>query len=159
MIDNLINQYGSESQRERHAEGRLPESELRALACALLFRSLDDLPRYRRLEPNDIRHEPARPRVRACTGTGFKNESIAQFKVDDDYRGPMSSDQWAAWTKIRNALRGFPPLDLAQDVGLVAHKIRRHEGECVGCGARRQRLSVLVTVQFYGLVLSREYAL
>jgi hypothetical protein len=152
MIDNLINQYGSESQRERHAEGRLPEQELRQLACVMLFRSLD-LPRYRRLEPDDIRHE------RPCNGSGFSGESIVRFGADDDYRGPMSAEQWASWTTLRNALRGFPPLDLAQDVGVVAHKIRKHEGKCVGCGARHHRLSVLVTVQFYGLVLSREYAL
>lgn len=150
MIDSLINRFGSDSQRERHQDGRLPEQELRALACSVLFQSID-MPRFKRLD--DVFHE------RGCTGTGFAGESIVEFKVNDDYRGPMSTTQWESWKKIRDTLRAFPPLDLAPHVGVVAHKIREHHGECVACGAQKRRLSVLVTAQFFGMTLSREYAL
>jgi hypothetical protein len=64
------------------------------------------------------------------------------------------------WKEIEALLKAtFPPPELAPDVDLAVTKLRRHVVECSFCGAKRHRVSVLVSAVVYGMTLSREYAL
>jgi hypothetical protein len=144
-VQALVHEHGTESQQERFAANRLPENELRDIARALLFRPLDGFKRFRKIEPGDIRHEAP------CSGLGFSYGSIASFKVEDNYKGPMADAEWSALKAIEAALVAIDRI--------VTVNIRQHVGVCTGCDAERHRLSVLVTGQLCGMTLSREYAL
>lgn len=150
MIDTIVQQYGTESQRERLAAGRLPEGELRDLARAILFKPLDGFVRFRRLEYSDLKHQ------NSCTGSA---SGVASFKVEDDYKGPLTDAQWATWKMVNAAVDTLATPDLIRYMDVVSIKMRWHLAECVPCGAQRHRPSALISGRFCGMALSREYAL
>lgn len=152
-ITVLVQKYGTESQRERYLTGRLPDVELRDIVRVVLFHPLNGAPRFRQLKAEDLHHEPK------CRAGG----SVAEFstdpvKIDTDYQGSLTDRQWLTWKEIEALLKaGFPPAEL--DVDHAVSKLRRHVVECSFCGAKRNRVSVLVSAVVYGMTLSREYAL
>jgi len=139
VVTDFILTHGDPSQKEFLAEG-LPRNVVKRLASAILFRPLADLPRYRRIESCDLRHE------RSCEA------AVAHFSVSID-RVP---DDREAWDEVVERAKRIGALTQSPDLTVVA---RRHAAACERCGAKIQRLSALVSFHWAGMVFSREYAL
>lgn len=142
MIDDLVEVYGSVTQRERFAAGRLSQDELKQIARKILFRAID-APAYQRIK--DVWHTDA------CWHESQSDRAWPRvhFHVMEDYAGPFTERQWLTWQALEAKLKTFPG----------RYSIREHVGVCGRCGAEKRRLSVLVSATYYGFQLSREYAL
>ena len=126
--------HGTESQRARFAEGLLPEQEMWGAIRDEVFSSITS-PRYERMVGGDIEHDNDCPDPRAAYGV---NPLAA-----------LDADQYARLVQIRR---------VAPAGATVAPRL--HYASCGDCSvARVERASVLVTLDWFGRELSREYAL
>ena len=139
----MVAENGNTSQKERQAQGVLPHSEAMDLARDVLFGDLYQTPRYERLTVADIR----------SLGGDYPCSSQIEFGARDLEECPAIA--WERLTAIGTA---------APEGATVV--LREHYGRC-GCSADSdcptrdwcgERLSVLVTLDWHGAKLSREYA-
>ena len=82
----LLKLHGTENQRERWAEGLLPEDELLALARNVLFEPFAEFRRWQKLQLQDVQAR------RDCTGGTI---AFTTRKPDD-----LTADEWALYKKI-----------------------------------------------------------
>lgn len=136
-----LDEHGTESQKDREANGRLPVQEILDQRKAEL---LPDLRPYERITREDVEHSPL------C------DESEAPSFRAWDYDGPVSAETWAEYMAIEYAVKLLNP------DGTAAVKMRAHRGVCPNedCTTpATERLSALATVIWAGHKLQREYAL
>lgn len=139
----LVQQWGSEAQRQRLAEGRMPSSEqdeiidlrLKVPGCAV----------YPKLTISDIEHRED------CDARG------ARFSVVEDSTGkPVALDE-AEYRRL-TVLRAAASETLAEWTHTLT--VRRHEGVCSDCGEAVYRCGVRVWIDLgEGLTTSTEYTL
>lgn len=137
----LITEHGSDNQRARHARGVLPEKEALKLVRGVVFKPLDDVfPRYVKIKGEDIR-----PSCK-CDGEGDLRYDVAEVKE-------MDADLWENVKRFEELAAAKAPnltLELKQHHGYCAHK---------ACPHGLVRYSALVSLNWFGLDLSREYSL
>jgi hypothetical protein len=132
-----VAERGTDSQRARLAAGVLPIVEVMAAVRAETFAALDDgTPRYERLAREDM----ATPDEGDCEH-GDPN-------YDADTATELTEAQFAALSAIKAAA---PAGSIVQ--------ARIHTASCDDCKKTTSRYSALVTVDWHGTELSREYAL
>lgn len=130
--EELVRQIGSESQKQRLADGLLPEDEAEMLVREHLFTSFGDAERYERLVEGDVHDSD-------CYGE-------VEFSVETATELPEGA--YAQLLKLRK----LSP----QDVKVTP---RLHKGSCESCGDEAIRYSALATATWHGKEYSREYSL
>lgn len=130
-----VSDWGSDVQRARQTEGLLSEDEALALVRERVFAPFADLERYRRLDGDELEHDDDCPDARA--------------RFDVDSADALTDAQFLRLRAIRAA---------APEGAEVEPRI--HTASCGDCSARAvSRASALVTLDWHGHQLSREYAL
>lgn len=117
-------------------EGLYPLEEAERLLRDHLFYRAAELPRYERLQSDDVQHSEE------C--------QYWQVKFDADDAECLTREQFAQ-------LEGFKRLFASQENTEVV--ARRHTAECECCEQQAERYSVLVTITWHGRLFSREFAL
>lgn len=140
-LEHEAAQTGDERDRERYADGKLSESELRMLARRTLFAPLNDA-RLRRWIPmpwSAVNHGPA-----GCVGrVAFEKHEVT---------GPV--------TLIRELARSAERHEWLQRTGeRFKIVIYQHVGTCCACGAQASALSVHVSIAWAGRSLAREFTI
>jgi hypothetical protein len=135
-----IVEHGSASMKAREAERLLPEKELLDAVREWLFAPLADFARYERLDDGDARHADD-----CYTGAPI----VYQTEDADE----LTEDEYERLGALRAVARW-----LAEPAEVQA---REHRVMCKqrGCPAETLRRSVLVSIDWNGYPLSREYAL
>ena len=100
-----------------------------------LFKGLRDIPRLPKLEASDV------CRCRSCLPS-------PKVTFMTEPAGVLTEEAQARFREIK--LRAPEGVDLL---------VRTHIGKCSGCSCRRETVGVLVTVEWDGKKMSREYAL
>jgi hypothetical protein len=139
-IKAWIAKHGSASMQAREAEKLLPEKELLHAVREWLFAPLADFARYERLDDGDARHADD------C----YTGAPIAYQTEDAD---ELTEPEYERLDVLRDAARR-----LAEPAEVQAREHRvmcRHQN----CPAETLRRSVLVSIDWNGYPLSREYAL
>lgn len=134
---------GTPSMRERQAAGCLPADEVWCAIRAEVFAPLGETARFAPLTTRDLWTTEEYPEC--C-------HPSADLDIEVDENPHLTTSQFEALKAIRAAASQIP------DAQIVA---RRHDAECGarGCDGTACRFGVLVSVDWYGRPLSREYAL
>lgn len=141
QIKSWIADHGTESQRERFAEGVLPEDEIKQALRDVAFSRLAELPRYERIT---------------------KKEIYAACQNFDTHYGEDGSCEFAAWDAEELTERQFDTLKRIRE---LAPKEATVTARCHAGGLEEdeewliRRNTALVTIQLCGYELSREYSL
>lgn len=143
----IVADAGTENQLERFDQLLLPEHELRAVACGVLYAQLVGHRRWAKLRDNDLKH------ASSCNG------GSASFHTARP--SSLNHDEWAVYKGI---LRSLDQTNAITGVlgsrGLRAEpEIVEHVASCAMCGVETFARSVLVRVEWCGMTLSREYTL
>jgi hypothetical protein len=138
-IKKWLAEHGSVSMQEREAEGLLPEKELLDVVRERLFEPLIDHPRYVRLAKGDARH-----------GDSHYDDEIT-FDVSD--ADELTGLEFERLKELR--------IDASKLAEPAEVQAREHRVVCQGegCPDATMRRSALVTVEWNGFKLTREYAL
>ena len=136
-IAELVAKSGTASQRERLAAGRLPRAEALDLVRSVVFVELEKAPRYVRLTARDV--------GATCGGE-------LEFSARDLTECPAYA--WETLTAIGTAAPEGATVQLRSHVGSCSCDGDTTGDEC----SEVERLSVLVTLDWHGAQLSREYA-
>lgn len=140
QLQSWIADHGTESQRERFAESVLPEDELKQALRDHLFATLDEIPRYERLTKSDV--------YAAC-----HDDDVCIEGNPCEFRAADTSELSEAEYEALKCVRALAP----QGATVIA---RIHSGGFeTESEWRIHRLAALVTVEFCGYTLSREYSL
>ena len=145
QIGLLLQEHGTDNQRERYAVGLLPEDELLALARYELFLPFAPFRRWAKLEVGDVRHE------RNCNG------GVVTFSTCEP--GSLTHDEWSLFKQITVAI------DAANGGALKWHGVTatfalvEHVGRCSVCQAEAFGRAANIRIEWAGRPLSREYAL
>jgi len=132
----FLAEYGTDNQRARHKEGLLPQRELVDLIRERVFARLDAFDRYAKINADDIDHSD-----------DCDHELSPKYMVDAATE--LDADDYARLSRIRKA---------APDGAEV--EARKHVGVCTCCTSDRvYKRSALVSVEWHGRKLSREYAI
>jgi hypothetical protein len=139
----LVREWGSEAQRQRLAEGRMPSSEQDEIIDLRL--AIPGCAVYPKLTIADIEHKED------CDARG------ARFTVVEDSTGePVALDE-AEYRRLK-ILRDAASETLAGWTHTLT--VRRHEGTCSDCGEAVYRCGVRVWIDLgEGLTTSTEYTL
>jgi hypothetical protein len=132
-----VTEWGTDSQRRRHAANLLPAKEALALVRDRLFAGISQ-PRYTRLEAKDVMHEDT------CSGPDIS------FEAGDEEA--LTEKAFDAFESIQK----HAPKE-------ATVKARYHSVWCDAAGCedseRVNRATALVTLDWHGYRFSREYAL
>lgn len=141
--ETLVKEWGSEAQRQRLAEGRMPSSEQDEIIDLRL--AIPGCAVYPKLTVADIEHRED------CDARG------ARFAVIEDSAGePVALDE-AEYRRL-TILRDAASETLAGWTHTLT--VRRHEGTCSDCGEAVYRCGVRVWIDLgEGLTTSTEYTL
>lgn len=132
-IHKWVKEHGTDSQKDRLKEGVLPDDEVLKDIRDDLFGDLAEFDRYARLKAEDV-----------CACDCVDNVDFVTDNIVE-----LSADQYDQFSVIRSN---------APDSAKVEAK--RHHGSCPNCTCDQvTRYSALVTVEWNGYTLSREYAL
>jgi len=146
----LVTHHGTDSQRQRLAEGLLPEHEVTTLLrCVALDPVKASL--YVKLQPSDVEHDDD------CGDNVDPKFSGTVEDVDDG----LSTSEYAALVTLRAKVEdALPGLRDALPNAAVTQTLRQHRCWC-DCedSAAICRRGLLVTVTWHGLEASREYGL
>lgn len=144
QIEAWIQQYGTPSQRGRHARGLLDQDEVLDDMRAKIFQPLEGFPRYRKIELQEV--------LKSYRDAGFDYyEGTLVVNVESD---PHLSEE--EFEKLQALEAALPAAE---------SKVRIHRGllnqssEEEDAIAAVERVSVLMTVTVGDLQFSREYAL
>ncbi len=144
---------------ERWAHNLLPEAEILHRVRGVLFTPLDQFRRRKRMSATIIPHprQPISLRPR-CGGLDDLDSLVKWSTVE---LPNMTRGQYANLERLEDAGRliaDHPWLSMSP-ADCVSTHLREHVGVCSACGRSVSQRSVLVTVQWAGRNLSREYAL
>lgn len=158
-LESCALEHGTPNQRERWLANILPEDELLALARAELFKPLEDVKRWRKIEVSHVRH-----RGEKCHADLLGDMTPAiKFETVDPAKQPasgISHDEWRTFKKIRDGVEVMQMHEwLRRSGGQVEIRCQMHRAECTACRQVTVRNSAVVRVTWAGRVLVREYAL
>jgi len=158
QADNVASWQESEALKghpemyQRWGHGLLPESELLDVARDELFKPMAAFPRRKRLGDTAVPHRGG------CSYDGDP-EYLVTWRTD---HGPSLTRTQYARLAMREAvtqrIADHPWLRLSPR-NCVTTQVRDHIGTCTVCRQSVSQRSVLVTVQWAGRTLSREYLL
>lgn len=148
---------GTDDDRRAYAQ-RDGHNATATIARNELFKGFADIPRIALLQWHDAAHEKGCPRIGSTSyGCDALTEDAPEGRVAID--GKWGTAIKAAMT----AAAGHPWLLMTKQATKKEHpptvEWRRHWVRCDGCERRTYRDSALVTFQWAGRKLSREYAL
>lgn len=136
------------NQQERWTAGVLPDLELLALVRDELFAPFE--------ERDFLRRKPMQEReVHASPGC------MQEVRWSSADGSALTGEQWRTWRRILdtvNEVRSHAWLEFSARPCVTA-QIRQHSGECTHCQRIRLQQSAIVTVEWAGRNLSREYLL
>lgn len=144
---------GTDNQRDRWAHQLLPEDELTALARAELFSGFSDLKRWKNI--SELEADNAINHADACYDDG------PTIKFGTEPAEFMTHDEWESYKLIQTAIdhvTNSHPWCLNADV-TFKFATRRHVATCQVCKKAVRFSTALVTAQWAGRTLSREYSL
>jgi hypothetical protein len=145
----LVARHGTESQRQRLAEGLLPPEEVSELLADVAFRGLAGEPAYAKIQRAEVTHA---------------DDCDCGQDIYDSYRGPadaVSAEVFARVLELRAKLEAsLPGLRDALPGAEVAQTIQVHRLWCEGedCGSV-ERFGLLVAVSWRGAKVLREFSL
>lgn len=161
---------GTDNQRERWAAKALPNDEIALLARVALFSPLEHFVRWQPIGLRQVPHKAPRGLAMALNprpwdgvcptkleGGPSLDESI---EFDTRPEAELSHSEWEIAKDIIDACGLASRHEWCRRQG-VAFKIelRTHVGRCKACERSIKKPSILVSVQWAGRTLSREYAL
>jgi hypothetical protein len=126
---------GTESMRQRAAEGYLAYDELERAIRDDIFAPMASHPRFEKLQAGDITHGEV------CSGDG-----TIQVRAGD--AESLTAEEYADLLQVRTLANTFG--------GKV--KARCHSVRCTACGEGTMCIGFLVKVDWHGTTFSREYA-
>jgi hypothetical protein len=158
--DNLITwlesealKHGTVNQRERWAAKLLPEDELTALARKEIFSPFESLKRWRNLSQREadlaIKHNDA------CQ----LQAPVTFVSLDDvDF---LTADEWKVYKLVQACVDAtMGAHSWCTDGGCeVSFKLGGHLATCTVCNKAIRFATAMVTVQWAGRTLTREYTL
>ena len=157
---------GSSGQRERWASGYIPEAELLELARNELFGPFGLLTQRRKMVFAAIPHPKDERGIWRCAGQYLKTIGASLDELVEWSTTPhpdLSAVEWVTLGRIRQAVSEVikhPWMGRArrhtEEAGV---HVREHKGICKRCGESARERSALVSIQWAGRVLSREYVL
>lgn len=157
---------GTCNQRERWACGYLPEAELLELARNELFGPFGLLMQRRKMVFAAIAHPKDERGIWRCVGKFLETigTSLDELVVwSTSTNSTLTSVEWLTLGRIRQAVAEVvrhPWMGRAPGhVEEVGVQVREHRGVCKRCGQAASQRSALVSIQWAGRVLSREYVL
>ena len=143
--------FGTDDQRDRWSAKCLPEDELLALARNELFRPLEGMARWKRIEVGEIRHL-THMRL-GCSGDTIEFHTSTPPAV-------MDSQQWALLNRIKRAVETINRHEwMKRDEVFCEVLATAHVAECARCKSVVARMSASVRIPWAGRTLVREYAL
>lgn len=149
---------GTQSQRQRWQCGNLPAAEVAALAREELFRPFWAFRRRAKLSAYAIPHPvDAHGNVTCAAGAPSSTPPVTWETLPDPLA--LTAPQWSAVTRLLRAVeevRRHPWLTSCLPTA-VQSSIREHRGTCQACGRSVSDVAALVSVDWAGRTLSREY--
>lgn len=158
-LESCALEHGTPNQRERWLANVLPDDELLALARAELFKPLDGVKRWRKIEVSHVRH-----RGEKCHAMLLGDMTPAiKFETVDPTKQPasgISHEEWRAFKVIRDGVVIMQMHEwLRRSGGSVEVQCQTHRATCTACRQVTERTSAIVRVTWAGRTLVREYAL
>ncbi len=168
-IDNLrtwqemeaVRTRGNDAQRERWGACCLPEDELLELARQVLFEPLALFMKRQRLLFASIPHPRAANGIWTCVSGAVASRLDSLVDWSTATNPELSAGEWktlqqvldAAWTIGRHPWMRLSPPEA------VSVQPREHRGVCKRCDGAVVEHTALVSIQWAGRTLSREYVL
>lgn len=155
---DLLAQWGTKVDYDRHAGHLLPEDELLAVARTVVYRRFAEFKRYdggARIYASDIRHK------HGCSIRLLAlSEQEKAFQYETVAPPGLNEEAWLVLEDIRKVANRLND-DAPTFAGLGQYQvdIRRHQAHCPECAATASRDTTMVTVTWLGRTLSREYLL
>lgn len=153
----VIERMATPEQRERWVHGTLPVVDLLHLARTELFRVFAGFVKRQALQPWDIPH-PRTGGGWACATYGEDLDTKVQWQTRE---AEPTTLEWMTLMRIRSVATGLATTHpwLAQTESPVTVNPREHRGVCQVCGRDVSHRSALMSIQWAGRTLSREYLL
>lgn len=148
-------EHGTPNQHERWLAKMLPEDELTALARTELFHGFDKYKRWKNIgdaaAERDVRHTPV------CDNDDMPPTYVFETKPTHD----MTHDQWEQMKLIQATAEAITKLHpWCIDGGCTVRMTpRAHVAKCARCARSVSYPTALVTVEWAGRTLTREYSL
>lgn len=143
--------FGTDDQRDRWNAKMLPEEELLAIARTVLFKPLEHVPRWKRIETGELRHL-----THLRLGCNARSVEFSTTPSPSE----MDAQQWAVLNRIKRATETMNRHDwLRMAQATCELETTEHVARCNLCKATVSRLSASVRVPWAGRTLAREYAL
>jgi len=148
-------ELGTPNQMERWIAKLLPEDELTALARKEIFSGLDTFKRWKNVSEEDadadIKH----------TGMCEAIDTRPPLVFDTLPAYHMTHDEWDTMKKIQSIIDTTAKRHVwCADGGCtIKMKPQAHNATCARCNKGRSYATALVTVEWAGRTLTREYAL
>ena len=138
-LDCWLGEHGTTSQRLRRKQGFMPDDEILKLVRDQLFQPFDEYPRFAPLKASDVDH--------SCEGQGEVNFSSCKPER-------LTDAEFSLLCEMRRTLNELHP-------GTDTVETRLHVAECSSsyCPDVAVSKSALVTIDWHGRKLSREYSL
>lgn len=150
-----VDKHATPRQQSLWSKGALPDSELLDIARRELFQGLTSFVKRRRLEVWHIPH-PRTPLGWICADY-LDAESMVEWETRE---ADPTTVEWMTLLRIRQATYTLTEHPwLARSANPVTVDVREHCGTCNVCGRTVSNRSALVSVQWAGRTLSREYLL
>ena len=130
QVDEWVDEFGTDNQKARHAEGMLSLDEVKDYIRAQLYDPMKDWPRYEKIQASDF-----------CT---------CEYDPDIEYSADLKPHVTAEEYDQLQALRKLMPT--------AEIEIREHEGKCSECDNNCLRTGFMVRITTGELKFSREYA-
>lgn len=134
--------HDADALRRQRADGLLDDEEALKVVRDVLFYNIR-CPRLRKLEDREF----CACVTQAVPLRGPRMPSRAQYGVSTEVKN-LSPDQYTTFRNVRT-----------QAPAGASVVLRRHFGRCEACGRSKERLGILVTLDWHGRPLSREYGL
>jgi hypothetical protein len=156
---------GTFDQRTRWCTCILPEEELLGIARNELFRPFGLLTKRRQMVFADIPHPVDVRGVWSClkgTAIGGATRALADLVTWETLPNPrLAAAEYRTLLRIQEATAEIRRHPWMQGAGgeAVSTEVREHRGTCKKCGGMAFERSALVTIQWAGRNLSREYVL
>jgi hypothetical protein len=159
---------GTFDQRTRWSSCILPDEELLGIVRTELFRSFGLFTKRRQMTFADVPHPVDFRGIWECLrGTaagvvGVASKSLADMVTWETAPNPrLTAPEYRALLRIQETVAEIRRHPWMQGTGgePVSAEVREHRGTCKKCGGMTFERSALVTIQWAGRCLSREYVL
>lgn len=143
IMDAVVAELGTESQKERHQAGVLPEEEQKKLLGTKLLSAFDDFPRYERISDTDFSERP--------------HYYEGELKLQRDLLTELTEDQFNFLKKVGSTVPESSHILVGTERTCLyySYKTQRHSGCYMSCRTselepevvRRDSLRVTVSIE------------